>query len=653
MSKKLETAFKTLLTEQQIINPSYTHYGGLTGFQDYGIIGSRIKQNLITVWRKHWLSSANKIDEVEVPDIAPYAVLKASGHVDKFSDQIVELNGTEIRADHLAKEIYKHLNLDEDAVDSLSVTELEKVINDNLQYVIQTYSKASKDTQTHTTQATPATPVTPATPTTPTTPTTPATPTTQAVKSLKVRTKSLMLGINDGSMYLMRPELAQTIYPNFSRYYDYHHNKLPFGIAQIGRSYRNEISPKPFERLRSFTQAEIEYFYDPTFPVHPEYSTVSSLKIPLLSAVSQLNGLKACEQNLGDAVSQGIISDQITATFIGKVFLFALDIGLKLNLIRFRQHLSSEMAHYAKDCWDLECFVNNEKWLECVGIANRGDYDLKVHDRNNSFRIDRERVHKTKLELDREYIGKTFKSKAKEITTKFNELVEIATTHQEVAGSKLVSTDEHLESLKKVNNVALKLDDGSDILIDASHIREKHCVVQESFYPHIIEPSFGIDRLFYAVLSQNYWIRADETVDTPKVEKSVILSPTDKNLKTVDNTTEVSFDDLRQVLSLRPCLSPYDVSVLYLVNNPAIMKVAEDITTELLQNNFKIYSGTGSGSVGKKYVRTDRIGIPFVLTVDYDSLTDNKVTIRNRDDMTQVRVDIPSLTTVLKGLLKN
>ena len=217
MSKKLETAFKTLLTEQQIINPSYTHYGGLTGFQDYGIIGSRIKQNLITVWRKHWLSSANKIDEVEVPDIAPYAVLKASGHVDKFSDQIVELNGTEIRADHLAKEIYKHLNLDEDAVDSLSVTELEKVINDNLQYVIQTYSKASKDTQTHTTQATPATPVTPATPTTPTTPTTPATPTTQAVKSLKVRTKSLMLGINDGSMYLMRPELAQTIYPNFSR----------------------------------------------------------------------------------------------------------------------------------------------------------------------------------------------------------------------------------------------------------------------------------------------------------------------------------------------------------------------------------------------------------------------------------------------------
>jgi glycyl-tRNA synthetase len=245
MSKKLETAFKTLCIEQQIISPSYTHYGGLAGFQDYGIIGLRIKQNLVSVWRTHWLT--NNIDEVEVPDIAPYAVLKASGHVDKFSDQIVELNGTEIRADHLVKEIYNHLNLNEDTVDSMTTVELEKVINDNIQFVISKYStNGSQEKESNKT------------------------------KELKVRTKSLMLGIKDGSTYLMRPELAQTIYPNFRRYFDYH-GKLPFGIAQVGRSYRNEICPRAFERLRSFTQAEVEYFYDPSLPIHPEWPSVSSL----------------------------------------------------------------------------------------------------------------------------------------------------------------------------------------------------------------------------------------------------------------------------------------------------------------------------------------------------------------------------------------
>jgi glycyl-tRNA synthetase len=588
----------------------------------------RIKQNLVSVWRTHWLT--NNIDEVEVPDIAPYAVLKASGHVDKFSDQIVELNGTEIRADHLVKEIYNHLNLNEDTVDSMTTVELEKVINDNIQFVISKYStNGSQEKESNKT------------------------------KELKVRTKSLMLGIKDGSTYLMRPELAQTIYPNFRRYFDYH-GKLPFGIAQVGRSYRNEICPRAFERLRSFTQAEVEYFYDPSLPIHPEWPSVSSLIVPLLSSDSQQKGLfstvnpESPEMTLADALDKGIIKDQITATFIGKVFKFVLDIGLKITLIRFRQHLPTEMAHYANDCWDLECFINNEKWLECVGIANRGDYDLKVHDRGNAFCLNRDRIHKTKLELDQSYIGKTYKNRAKEITAKFNECF----------------ANEILET-KTVN---IKLDDGFNVAIDTVHIRQKPYVVQETYYPHVIEPSFGIDRLFYAVLSQNYWIRQEKkpepTDSFDDISQSQDKSESQDKSQNKDQSqdksqdqskdkskgqSETSFDDIRQVLSLKPCLSPYDVSVLYLVNNPALVKLAQEITRDLSLNGIKIYN-TGSGSIasasiGKKYVRSDRIGIPLVVTVDFDSLTDNRITIRNRDDMTQVRADIRTLASTLKARL--
>lgn len=330
---KSEVSLRQLLVEQQIINPSYTHYGGLAGFQDYGIIGCRIKKKFLEVWREHFLTE--NIDEVEVPDIVPYPVLKASGHVDKFTDPVVEIDGHEIRADHLVKEIYKARNLDEGLVDSLNREELEQVINTS-----RTLLEGPKGILMTLHVPEGAVP-------NPSNPNPKSKDVEKEVELIKVKTKSLMLGLNDGSLYLMRPEIAQTIYPNFRRYYDYHKGRLPFGIAQTGRSYRNEICPKPFERLRSFHQAEIEYFYDPLQPTHRDWSAVAMLRVPLFSSGDQISQSTSTMRTLKEALETNIIKDQITATYIGKVHLFAEAIGLKT--FRFRQHLSTEMAHYAVD----------------------------------------------------------------------------------------------------------------------------------------------------------------------------------------------------------------------------------------------------------------------------------------------------------------
>ena len=155
----------------------------------------------------------------------------------------------------------------------------------------------------------------------------------------------------------MRPETAQGIFVNFKRLLEFNNGKLPFAAAQIGKAFRNEMSPRSgLLRVREFEMAEIEHFVDPAekSKFH-KFSAVADLKVNLYSADDQMSGRPIREVSLGDAVRAGTIANETLGYYIGRTFLYLDRVGIARDKMRFRQHLSNEMAHYACDCWDAEC----------------------------------------------------------------------------------------------------------------------------------------------------------------------------------------------------------------------------------------------------------------------------------------------------------
>lgn len=185
----------------------------------------------------------------------------------------------------------------------------------------------------------------------------------------------------------LRPETAQGIFVNFKRLLDFNAGKLPFAAAQIGTAFRNEISPRSgLIRVREFTMAEIEHFVDTNDKTHPKFDSVSGVKVPLYSACAQMDGKLPVEMTLQQALKDGTISNETLAYFLGRIYLFMVHIGLDPRKIRFRQHLSNEMAHYAKDCWDAEV-KTTYGWVECVGCADRSCFDLQQHSQATGVKL--------------------------------------------------------------------------------------------------------------------------------------------------------------------------------------------------------------------------------------------------------------------------
>ena len=330
----------------------------------------------------------------------------------------------------------------------------------------------------------------------------------------KITEKNLMINADND---FLRPEIAQGMFVNMKHYLDYFSNKLPFGIAQTGRSYRREISPHPFTRLREFTQAEIEYFFDPEkTEMDYYYDDIKRTILPLLTEQEQSNnnGNNLACIDVESAVNDKIICNQIMAVFLSKIMEFVDYIGLDKNLIRFRQHRHDEKAHYAVECWDLECYVDN-KWLECIGVAHRGSYDLSAHNVRGEFNMKRE----------------TFKI----IKRKQLDFKELNKCYDKVT----------------IKNIGERLQDKNnsiETLIDQFNIPEK-CIniiedkVFDTFVPNVIEPSFGIDRLCYVLLNQNVYQRKQ--------------------------------DPNRLVLTLGDDMAPYKVCVFQLSNNIEMINLCQ------------------------------------------------------------------------------
>ncbi|HUV80478.1 MAG TPA: glycine--tRNA ligase [Candidatus Bathyarchaeia archaeon] len=468
--RKDETA--ELARRRGFIWQAFEIYGGAAGFYDYGPLGALLKRRVEEKWRDFYRREG--FYEIETTTIAPRGVFESSGHLESFTDPTVMCKG--------CKSVFR---VDENVNVNVKCPECggELEASGELNLMFQTRIGVTKGAGDE-----------------------------QAAKK---------------SEGYLRPETAQGMFINFQRLLKFNRDKLPFGIIQIGKAYRNEISPRQsLIRLREFTLAEVELFVDPAEKNnHPRFEEVKDRKLRIVPSDG-----KAEETSAGEAVSRGIIANEYLGYHVARVDEFLESIGLPRAKLQFRQHLPDEMAHYATDCWDAEFLSDRYGWMEIVGVADRGDYDLSAH-----------------------------------------------------ASSLNVDMRVHAESGKII--------------------------------PHVIEPSFGIDRIIYALLESAFY---EEQVGK----------------------------DSRRVLQFKSEIAPIQAAVFPLLNRDELKSKASEVFQKLRDASFFV-EYDNSGSIGKRYRRQDEIGTPYCITIDYETLEDDTVTIRERDTMKQVRVPIAEIKEVL------
>lgn len=549
--------------------PSFEIYSGVSGFTDYGPLGASLKNNIMQKWRKQYIAGEG-FHEIEGPTVMPMEVLKASGHVDNFTDPMTKCNdcGEVFRADHIIEEA---IGID---VESLPNEEMDKIVEDNN---IKCPSCGGSLAN---------------------------------IWNYNLMFKTQIGAKGDKTGY-MRPETAQGIFILFKRLSRFFKNKLPFAAVQLGKSYRNEISPRQgVIRLREFTQAEAEIFLDPEDKTHPKFSKIADETLYLASQDVQLNEKETLELTAQEALDQGIVSSEtlIYQLYLAKKFLN--EIGINDDVLRFRQHLPGEMAHYALDCWDVECLTDKYGWVEIIGIADRGDYDLTAHSKFSNEELDIYKefdepklIKKTVIKPNLKKFGPAFKGDSPKIKTFIENLSE-----DEVSEIKA--------AIEADGKFTLELDGSYEIL-------EEHLIFEdieeeikgEKIVPHVIEPSFGIDRILYCTLLHSF--KETEEKDYFQFAKEI---------------------------------APIQVSVFPLMNKDGLGEIAVEITHDLREAGFTVDNDT-SGTIGKRYARADEVGVPIAVTVDFDTKEDNTVTIRDRDTEEQERVEIGALKEVIKEKL--
>ncbi len=413
-------------------------YGGLNATWDYGPLGVELKRNVKDRWWRSVVHERNDIVGLDSAILMNPQVWITSGHVESFSDPLVECR------------LCHHRFRQEDLTEGGACLDCGGELTDPRQF--------------------------------------------------NLMFKTFMGAVEDSAneVYL-RPETAQGIFVNFANVSVSSRRKLPFGIAQIGKAFRNEITPGNFTfRTREFEQMEIEYFVKPG------------------------------------------TDDSWLDAWVKERLAWYIRYGIREENLRLRRHGEDELAHYARDCYDIQ-YRFPWGWGELEGIANRADYDLK--------------------------------------------------RHGEASGEDLTYFDDE---------------------------------IKERYYPFVIEPSGGVDRAALAFLLDAY----DEEPD---------------------NTS--SKEEKRVVLKLHKNIAPIKVALLPLSRNEKLTPVARQVH-ELVRRRFATQFDDAQ-SIGRRYRRQDEIGTPYCVTVDFDTLEDNAVTIRDRDTMEQERVPIADLASILAGKLEN
>ena len=544
--------------------PAFELYGGAAGFYDYGPLGAPLKRRIEDIWRQYFVI-AEGFAEIEAPTIGVEGIFQASGHLSGFSDPLTGCKECKevYRADHLIKHIIE-------VPDALTNEEIYRCMQENEITCPECGGELS------------------------------------SVYEFNLMFKT-MIGPGNKMTGYMRPETAQGMFINFPRLLRYFRGALPFAAVQIGKSYRNEISPRQgVIRLREFTQAEAEIFIDPRDKTHPRFDEVKAIRMKFYSQEAQEKGVEE-EMSFGEAVDRGVVAHQTLAYYVARTYQYLLAVGIDPQKLRFRQHKSDEMAHYAADCWDAEVLLDRLGWIELVGVADRTDYDLKAHTTVSKVNLSvfvnydqPKKRKKTVVKPDFKALGPMFKSKAKAVGEALRALAP-----EQLAGEKI-----------QVNI------DGETIDIDRSLVSFESVeeeVRGEEVVPHVIEPSFGIDRILYSILDHSYY---EDEIDGEK----------------------------RAVLRFKPQVAPIEVAVLPLMDRSELVGPAKKILEELRSRGMRTDYDT-SGSIGRRYRRNDEIGTPYEVTIDYETIEEGTVTIRDRDSMSQVRVARWQVVDKLQALL--
>jgi glycyl-tRNA synthetase len=309
----------------------------------------------------------------------------------------------------------------------------------------------------------------------------------------------------------LRPETAQGQFMNFQKLVEFNQQQMPFASASIGKSFRNEISPRSgLLRVREFLMAEIEHFVDPKGgKKHPRFNEVKDVELPFLNSNTQLAGSTQCEvMTIGNAVSTGLVDNETLGYFIARIQQFLLKIGIDKTKVRFRQHLANEMAHYATDCWDVELHTSYG-WIECVGCADRSAYDLTVHkNKTGAPLVVREmlaepvKIEEWQVDVDKKKFGPRFKKDGKTVENAIESL------SQELREKLALDLSETGKIEIEVPGVADgKVELGKDLISIEKRTRTEHI---REYTPNVIEPSFGIGRILYSLMEHVYWSRAED-----------------------------------------------------------------------------------------------------------------------------------------------
>jgi glycyl-tRNA synthetase len=419
---------ESVLAKRFFVAPSFQIYGGIAGLWDYGPPGCALQTNILQLWRQHFVLEEDML-EVECTNLTPEAVLKTSGHVDRFADWMVKdsKTGDIFRADHLVKAVLKQ-RIDDDRSIRLGTgdikkkgskvpetippevkAEYENILETLDNYQGEALGKLIRDLNI----CAPET----------------GNPVTEPVLfNLMFDTQIGPTGQFKG---FLRPETAQGHFLNFKRLLEYNNDQMPFASASIGKSFRNEISPRQgLLRVREFTMAEIEHYVHPERKKHDRFHEVKDIKLPLYSKEAQMAAAGPSIVTIGEAVAKGTVNNETLGYFMARIYLFLLKIGMDPERIRFRQHMDNELAHYATDCWDAD-IKSSYGWIECVGCADRSAYDLTAHSGVTGDKlIARETLEKplvtTKLVLEiiKSKFGPVFKKNAKAVQGYLESLVE-------------------------------------------------------------------------------------------------------------------------------------------------------------------------------------------------------------------------------------
>eukprot|EP01055_Gregarina_sp_Pseudo9_P005173 Gregarina_sp_Pseudo_9__5172@NODE_556_length_2587_cov_18_504317_g525_i0_p1_GENE_NODE_556_length_2587_cov_18_504317_g525_i0NODE_556_length_2587_cov_18_504317_g525_i0_p1_ORF_typecomplete_len644_score148_12tRNAsynt_2b/PF00587_25/2_8e30HGTP_anticodon/PF03129_20/9_9e17_NODE_556_length_2587_cov_18_504317_g525_i0802011 len=600
--KQNQTKLDNLLRRRFFVAPSFEIHGSAAGLYDFGPPGCAIKNELEAYWRRHFVLEDNLL-EIFGPNLTPHCVLKASGHVDRFMDFMVEDLVTKecFRCDKLIEEHFDKV-LAEKTTTAEQKTEINRILaqlegytGDQMKNVIETWKIKSPQKNDLS---------------------------TPYPFNLMFATRIGPKQTNDetGIAYL-RPETAQGIFVNFRRLLEQNAGRMPFGAACIGTSFRNEIAPRNgLLRVREFPMAEIEFFCDPiSKSPFPKFSRVKDLKVPLFPRDRQLSDTGVALMTLSDAVSQKIIDNETLAYFIGRTYMFLKNIGVNESGLRFRQHLDTEMAHYASDCWDAE-ILTSFKWVECVGIADRSAFDLTQHAKATKVDLRAIRplkepkiVHQLTASPNRKLMGPKFKKDLQEVIATLEEL-----TMEEKQVYEAEMNSKGTCSIK--SKLSEKVFDFTPDLLKFESSEVK--VQDEPYVPNVIEPSFGIGRIIYALWEHAFRSRGLEDQED------------------------------RNFLSLSPLIAPVKCSILPISNQPQFLPFIDQLRDNLLKLDLSCKIDSSTASIGKRYARTDEIGTPFGATVDFQTAKDATVTLRELNSMEQIRIPIAEVAPLLQSLVR-